>query len=356
MGKRSDWGFPVKMSCACAALLTVIWTPLARAQSAEEFYSGRTMTMYVPSGSGGINDASGRLVARHLPKFMPGSPTFVVQNVPGAGGLTLANRLFTTLPRDGSVLSILQRGTAQLAIAGEPAARFDPLELTWLGSISSYQDDVYLLIVNREFAAQSLDDLKVSGGPTARLGASGPGATNRTFPLIARTLFGLRLEVVRGYTGAPAISLAQLGREVDGQVTSLSYLKANQASEWKAKEMRALLAFGRTTRHPELPDVPTAYELIGDERAKALLKFAELPFYMAMPVAAPPKIPEDRRNALVRAFNEMVANPDFVNEGNKLHLDMSPISAEALTRIIADATSTPPEIVARYNAIAGVKQ
>ncbi|MDP2354775.1 MAG: tripartite tricarboxylate transporter substrate-binding protein [Beijerinckiaceae bacterium] len=291
-----------------------------------------------------------------MPRFTPGSPTFVVQNVPGAGGLTLANRLFTTLPRDGSVLSILQRGTAQLAIAGDPAARFDPLELTWLGSISSYQDDVYLLIVNREFAAQSLNDLKGSGGPTARLGASGPGATNRTFPLIARTLFGLRLEVVRGYTGAPAISLAQLGREVDGQVTSLSYLKANQASEWKAQEMRALLAFGRTTRHPELPDVPTAYELISDQQAKALLKFAELPFYMAMPVAAPPKIPDDRRNVLVKAFNEMVADQEFVNEGKKLHLDISPISAEALTRIIAEATSTPPEIIARYNAIAGEKQ
>ena len=354
MTRRVDWASAAK-PFVCAALLAIAGVPQALSQSAAEFYSGRMMTMYVPSGSGGINDASGRLVARHLPKFLPGAPTFVVQNVPGAGGLTLANRLFTTLPRDGSVLSILQRGTAQLAIAGDPAARFDPLELTWLGSISSYQDDVYLLIVNREFAAHNLDDLRKSGGPTARLGASGPGATNRTFPLIAKALFDLRLEVVRGYTGAPAISLAQLGREVDGQVTSLSYLKANQASEWKAGEMRALLAFGRTTRHPELPGVPTAYELVRDQRAHALLKFAELPFYMAMPVAAPPKIPEDRRKVLVKAFDEMVASQEFINEGNKLNLDISPIGAEALTRIIADATSTPPDIIAQYNSIAGEK-
>lgn len=89
--------------CVCAMFLSLISASPASSQSASEFYSGRMMTMYVPSGSGGINDASGRLVARHLPKFLPGAPTFVVQNVPGAGGLTLANRLFTTLP--GTALS-----------------------------------------------------------------------------------------------------------------------------------------------------------------------------------------------------------------------------------------------------------
>ncbi len=119
--------------------------------------------------------------------------------------------------------------------------------------------------------------------------------------------------------------------------------------------MRALLAFGRATRHPELPDVPTASELIKNKDQRAMLQFAELPFYMAMPVAAPPGIPEDRKRVLLKAFDAMVADKSFVAEGRKLNLDISPINSAALTKMIADAVKTPPEVIARYNAIAGEK-
>jgi tripartite-type tricarboxylate transporter receptor subunit TctC len=334
---------------AFVAAATFVSPAPAYAQSAEDFFHTHTMTIYVPSGAGGVNDLSARLIAKHLPRFLAGAPRIVVENVPGAGGLTLANRLVNTLPRDGSVLTVLERGTPQTAIAGDPAVRFDPSALTWLGSLSSYADDAYLLIVNSDFAAHSLADLQKAGGPVARLGTTGPGATNRTIPLIARALFGLHLDLVRGYPGAPAISLAQNAKEVDGQVTGWSYIEANQWPQWQAGDFRALLAFARTSRHPKLPDVPIAEELVKNDRDRALLQFAELPFFMALPVAAPPGLPADRAQALTQAFAAMFRDPDFIKEGDALKLELSPIDAGAVKNLIAHAMATPPDIIVRYN-------
>ena len=126
----------------------------ATAQSVEQFYKGRTVTLIVGFAPGGINDIAGRLVGRHLGRFIPGAPTVVVQNLPGAGGLVTANRLSNVAERDGSVIAGLGRAVPQLAIQGYPNANFDPLKFTWLGSLSSYADDAYLMLVNARHPAQ----------------------------------------------------------------------------------------------------------------------------------------------------------------------------------------------------------
>ena len=321
------------------------------AQTVEQFYRGKSITLFVPSGAGGVNDLSARLVARFLPRFLPGSPRIVVENVPGAGGLTLANRLFNTLPRDGSVLSVLERGTPQSAIAGDIAVKFDPLSLTWLGSLSSYATDAYLLVVNKGFPATSILELQGRGSRKVRLGASGPGATNRTMPLIGKAVFDLNLEVILGYSGAPAIALAQLRDEVDGQITSLSFLRSNQAENWASGKFRALMAFGRKSRHPDLPTVPTSQEMAANQNVRELINFAELPFYMALPIVAPPGLPEDRARALIDGFALMIGDPAFLAAGNELKLDMSPIGGAAVKKLISEAAATAPETINRYNEI-----
>jgi tripartite-type tricarboxylate transporter receptor subunit TctC len=149
----------------------------ANAQTVEQFYKGRTITLYVASAPGGINDLTARLIAKHMPNFLAGKPTIVVQNLAGANGLALANRLYVNAEKDGSVIAILERGTPQLAIQGDPNVRFDPLKLTWLGSVSSYANDAYLLQVNASFPAKTVADLEKPGTP-ARLGTTGAGATN----------------------------------------------------------------------------------------------------------------------------------------------------------------------------------
>src|SRR5262249_30444509 len=134
--------------------------PPAEAQTVEQFYHGRTVTLLVGSAPGGINDISARLVARHLGRFVPGSPAIVVQNHPGGGGRVPATRLFVNAEKDGSVLAKLERAVPQLAIQGHPNVQFDPMRFTWLGSLSSYANDAYLMLVNAVHPAQSLADLK----------------------------------------------------------------------------------------------------------------------------------------------------------------------------------------------------
>src|SRR6266700_974829 len=209
--------------------LAALPAPPGAAQTVEQFYKGRSITLFVASAPGGINDLTARLIARHMPNFLAGKPTIVVQNLTGANGLALANRLFVNAEKDGSVIAILERGTPQLAIQGDPNVRFDPLKLTWLGSVSSYANDAYLVQVNASFSAKTVADLKKPGN-LARLGTTGAGATNLIFSIISRDVLGLDVQIVRGYPGVSAVFLAQQRGEVDGQINGLSAIKIGQMS------------------------------------------------------------------------------------------------------------------------------
>jgi tripartite-type tricarboxylate transporter receptor subunit TctC len=325
----------------------------ARAQSVEQFYKGKTITLLVGVAPGGVYDISSRLVSRHLTRFIPGQPAIIVQNIPTAGGLTIANRLATsTAERDGTVLSVLERSVPQLAIQGDPHANFDPQKFTWLGSISSYADDAYLLLVNAKHPATRVDDLKKPGLKTV-LGGGNAGSSNRHFATIAKEVLGLNIDVVRGYPGAAPIFLAMQRGEVDGQVIGFASLKTGQRTLWDKKEVRPLVQFGRMSRLPELADVPTGRELAPDDEARALIEFAELPFFMAMPFLAPPGIPEDRAKALRSAFMAMAKDQAFVDEAHKLGLEISPIDGDAIIKLLSRAAATPKPVVERYNALTG---
>ena len=173
------------------------------AQSVEHFYKGRTVTMLVGTAPGGINDISARLVARHLGRFIPGNPNIVVQNNPGGGGLVTANRLYFNSEKDGTVLAKLERAVPQLAIQGNPNAQFDPAKFIWLGSMSSYADDAYLMTHQWPTSrSRSIARLKTGGDKSITLGADQCASSNLIFAVIAKEVLGLNVNVVRGYTGA----------------------------------------------------------------------------------------------------------------------------------------------------------
>ena len=338
------------VALACSACVALATTHDAAAQSVEAFYKGRTITMLVGTAAGGINDISARLVARHLSRFVPGSPSIVVQNNPGGGGLVTANRLFFNSEKDGSVLAKLERAVPQLAIQGNANAQFDPARFTWLGSLSSYADDAYLMLVNAAHPAKSIVDLKPPAPPVA-LGADNSASSNLIFAVIAKEVLGLNVNVVRGYTGAAPLFLAMQRGELDGQMVGLSSVRTGQRDLWTRKAFRPLMAFGRATRHAEFPDMPIGRELTKDPAALSLIDFAELPFFMALPFAAPPDIPMDRAKALQAAFIAMCRDKGFIEEAEKLGVDMSPIDGEAILRLLSQTSATPKDVIARYNAI-----
>lgn len=345
---------------ACVLLLCGLCCALpaggpASAQPVAAFYKGRTVTMLVGTSPGGINDISARLVARHLSRFIPGNPNIVVQNNPGGGGLVTANRLYFNAEKDGSVLAKLERAVPQLAIQGHPNAAFDPAKFTWLGSLSSYADDAYLMLVNANHPAKTVADLKTTA-ISAALGADNAASSNLIFAVIAKEVLGLNVNVVRGYAGAAPLFLAMQRGELDGQMVGLSSVRTGQRQLWTSGAFRPLMTFGRATRHAEFPNIPTGRELAGDPGAIALIEFAELPFFMALPFAAPPDIPPDRAQALQAAFAAMCRDKAFVEEAEKLGIDLSPIGGGEILALLARTAATPKDVIARYNAIGGEKK
>ena len=336
----------------CGGMLAT--TGDAAAQSVEPFYRGRTINVLVGSAPGGINDLVARLISRHLGNHLPGKPILIVQNLQSSG-LAVTNRIYAGAEKDGTVMAMVERGSPQLAIQGEPNARFDPLKLTWLGSVSSYANDAYELWVNATFAAKTVADLKAPSTLTARIGTTGAGATNLVFTQIAKDILGLNVQNVRGYRGAADAFLAQQRGEIDGQVVGLSSVKVGQPALYKANFLRPLIAFARTTRFPDYPDVPTGRELATNPRAQAILAFAEAPFFMALPLVAPPDLPPERAKALQAAFMAMTRDPAFKAEADKMNLEQSPIDGEAVHRIIAQMGATPKDVIAQFNEIMSLK-
>lgn len=337
----------------CATAIGGVTAP-AHAQSVEQFYRGRQMTMVVGTAPGGINDITARFVARHLGRYIPGNPSIVVQNQPGAGGIASANRLYNVFDRDGSVIVKLERAVPMLAIQGDPAVNFDPLKITWLGSLSSYAHDSYLMLVMATNPVKSVDELK-GGGKAITLGGDNAASSNLIFATIAKDVLGLNIKVVRGYTGAAPMFLAMQSGELDGQIIGYSSVRTGQRDLWSHHAFRPLLQFGRATRLADFADVPTGRELAKDPGAAALLDFADSQFAISLPFAAPPGVPSDRAQALQQAFMAMCREPAILEEADKLGIEMSPIDGAAVLKSIAQAAATPREVIAHYNALTGVE-
>jgi tripartite-type tricarboxylate transporter receptor subunit TctC len=318
--------------------------------SAQEPFAGKTIRLSVGTSPGGVNDISARLIARHMGRHIPGAPSFNVQNMPGAGGIVGANRLANSVERNGTEIAILERGVAQFAIAGDKNAKFDPLKLTWLGSLSSYADDAYMLLVMAKHPARTAEDLR-KPGVKAVMGANRAGSTNVIFAVLAKQALGLNVDTITGYGGAAKIALAMQSGEVDGQVIGLSAFQAGQKAMWDDKQVRPLVVFGRGARHPLMPDTPTGRELARDDEARKLLEFAELPFFMALPFAGPPLMAPMNAAILRKAFLATAQDPAMLAEAEKLSLEISPIDHARIEDLLRSAAATPALVLRQFNSL-----
>ena len=172
--------------------------------------------------------------------------------MPGAGGISSANRLYNVSERDGSVISKLERGVPQLAIQGDPNVNFDPRKFTWLGSLSSYAHDAYLMLIMATNSVKSVEDLK-KPGRSITLGGDNSASSNLIFATIAKEVLGLNINIVRGYTGAAPMFLAMQRGEIDGQIIGFSSVRTGQRDLWTHHAFRPLMQFGRTKRLRGLP-------------------------------------------------------------------------------------------------------
>ena len=328
---------------AFAAIISATADPSAVA----DFYRGKTITLYVGYGPGGGFDVMGRLLARHMGKHIPGHPAFVVQNMPGAGSLVLANYLYNRAPADGTQFGIIARNLPLIALVGGDAnVRFDPRKFTWIGSSSDFSDDAYPLIVRKDSPVKSLADARRPDGPLLVIGGTAEGSSSADVPKLLQDTLGIRMKLILGYRDSAALFLAMENAEIAGRTVELSSVRATRP-QWlePGSDYRILLMYARKKRDPRFPDVPTARELAPSAAARELIEFTESPLLsMAWPFVAPPGVPADRTAALRDAFMATSRDPDYLADAANLRVPIEPVSAADINRAIDTLAKASPQV------------
>jgi tripartite-type tricarboxylate transporter receptor subunit TctC len=331
---------------AIGALIAVALAAPAHAQSVEEFYRNRIITILVGFTAGGGYDLYARLLGRHMGRHVPGNPAIVVQNMPGAGSLKATQFVYSVAPKDGTVLATVSRGMVTEPLLND--AKFDATKLTWLGSITSETSVC---------ATWHTSPVKTWPDMFARefsLGGSATGADPDTFALILRNVLGAKVRLVTGYPGGNDINLAMERGEIEGRCGwSWTSIKS-QKTDWLRDRKISLLAQFGMEKHADLPDVPLVLDRATNDEQRQVLRLLIAGQFVGRPFFAPPDIPNDRKGALRKAFDATMKDPQFLAEAGKLDLEITPIAAAVVDELLADMYRTPKEVVRK--AMSGIQR
>jgi tripartite-type tricarboxylate transporter receptor subunit TctC len=328
------------------ALIAGVCAAPARADPVADFYKGAVVSMVVSTSAGGGYDTLARAIARHLGKHIPGDPTVVVRNMPGAGGIVATNYLYAAAPRDGSVLGLIQNDPPLEPLFGTSAAHFDPTKFNWLGTPSV---ETAMVLVWHTVAVNSVDDLRRR---ETAMGASGANSTPAFFARLLNATLHTKMKIIPGFPGQNDAFLAMERGELDGYPSVFySALSSTRPTWLPEKKARAIVQYG-PEQLPELGDVPFAPDLVTDPEDKQLLQLAFTPLALGRPLLLPPDVPAERVAALRQALMQTFADPDFLADAKKTGLQVnSPRSGEVLLRAIERAYRAPPHIAARLRQL-----
>jgi tripartite-type tricarboxylate transporter receptor subunit TctC len=334
-----------------AALLTLATLTSAYAQDdVAAFYKGRQMTMLVGSGAGGTYDVSARILARHIVRHIPGNPTIVVQNQPGAGGLTVANQMFNAAPRDGSMIALVNNGVPTSPFLTPDQAKFDPVKLSWLGATNR---ETQIVVVWHTAPVTTMDDLFKK---EVIVGGVAPGTATVDYPLVANSILGTKFKIVSGYAGTPAVNLAMERGEIQGDAgRGWVTAKAQDIQLIRDKKFRIIAQYG-ARKAADLPDTPLmpAGKTEADQQALTLLYSRQ---EYGRPFFAPPGVPPARLAALRAAFDATLKDPEFLADAKKALWETELVTGPELDALTKRLATTPPAVAARLRqalASAGV--
>ena len=320
------------------ACLPLIAAP-AKAQSVEEFYRGKTVSLVVGFSVGGGYDLYARHLARHIGRHIPGNPTMLPQNMPGAGSLKAANFIYTAAPKDGTAFGTFSRTTGINPLL-ESGATFDGTRFSWLGSVT---DDVSTCVIWHSSPIKNWNDFMTK---PSTLGGQGPSSEPDIFARLYKNVFGAPIRLVAGYPGTNEITLAMERGEVDGLCgLSWSTIKTRHA-KWLEEKKITILVQAAFKKEPEIdPSVPLVMDQTKDPEKLQILKLILAAQEMARPFAGPPGIPADRKAALVAAFEATMKDKDYLEDAKKLKIDVNPVSGKALETLLAELYATPKDVV-----------
>jgi tripartite-type tricarboxylate transporter receptor subunit TctC len=325
-----------------AATLAAATGQPAFAQSAAEFYKGKTVTFYVGLSPGGGYDLNARLVAKHIGKYIPGQPEVIVKNMPGGGGIVMTNYVANAAPKDGLHIGAPQRGIPFVPLLDEASqAKYDPLKLNWIGSANA---DTSVAVVTKKAGVKSWKDLRAKEVIVA---GTGVGTESVVVPYVLRNILGFKYKVIAGYPGGSEMNLAMQRGEVDGRGTfSWTSLKPHY-KEWVGSGDYVVLYQQGLRRHPDIPNVPLVTDLAENDDQKKLLELQFTAFELGRPYFVAEEVPADRVSALRRAFDQAMKDKDLLADSEKQQLEVNPATGEEMQEMLKRVYATPKALVAR---------
>ena len=310
---------------------------IAQAQTAPDL-AGKNVSLLIGFGPGSGYDTWGRLIARHIGKHLPGKPSVVPQNMPGAGSFVATNNIYTVAPKDGSVFGIIARDAALGPLSGAPGARFDATKLTWVGTPTT---ETNVCVVFHTAKVKKVDDIFTT---ELILGDTGPGTGTYAYPKALNGLLGTKFKLITGFHASSDVFLAINRGEVDGICESLDSALAKRP-DWIAEKKLILLFQGGAEPNPEIKDVPFILDYAKTEAQKQAIRYLYAGQGLGRPFVAPPGMAPERVKMLRDAFNATMKDPDFVAEVKRSKLQLKPVSGEQLGALVNQIYATPKDII-----------
>ena len=329
---------------AAALVLAVVTT--APPVAAEDFYAGKTVNFVIASAVGGGYDTYGRLVAAHIGHHLPGRPSVVPQNMPGAGGIRAANYLYSVAPKDGLTFGMIDQAVCLDKILGKEELTAEPTKFNWLGRVAS--NNAVL------FAASSAPVKKIEDAYTQELIVAAPGTSSKLRWTVLKNVIGLNAKVISAYKGTNDSRLAQQRGEIHALSMPWTVLRVQEAASLKDKSIVVLMQTG-IEKAADLQHIPRMIDLAKSDDDRALVRLFSSPDTIGRSVLAPPGLPAERVAELRRAFLATTKDSAFLKDVQKLNLDLDPLSGEELQKIVASGEQLSPALVDRARDLANVQ-
>ena len=335
MSKSGQLGRVAAAACAMLACSTGAMADVA------EFYKGKSITIIVGYPPGGGYDAYARALTKFMGRHIPGNPTLLMRNMPGAGSLVAANHIYNSAAKDGTVVGMFASSTLFSIKMGETKAQYEMDKFTWIGNMDQ---TIGTCVVS---AASKITSLQELTSKSAIFGASGPTAVNSIHARAFNSLLGTRIQVVNGYPGSTHVLLAMSRGEVQGGCGfALSSLKTTRRADWDSGEIKPIIQTGYE-KSDELKGVPHIYDFAKNEDDKKIMNVIYGTHALGRPISGPPGIPADRVEALRKAFNATMIDPEFLAEAAKQDMPIAPWTGEQTEKFIAQFAAYPPAVYAR---------
>jgi tripartite-type tricarboxylate transporter receptor subunit TctC len=335
----------IAATCAAAALAS----QPSLAQTPEQFYKGRQIELAIGYPPAGSNDVYARLLARHLGKHIPGNPTVVPQNRPGAGSFLALGYMAAVAPKDGSVIAIGAPTAPLDEKLGTQGVRFKTAEFNWIGRIDSLVNIVFLWHTSpvKTFADAQQTETKLSG--------TGVGSTVSIYPTVTNNVLGTKFKLVMGYKGSNDAQLAVERGEAEGHSTSWTAVKVAHPTWRPGKTINIIVQFA-LRKHPELPEVPTVVELARNDEERLILRAVMNATEIGTAFFTTPGVPADRVQALRGAFDATMKDPEFLAEAQRTHLTTGPLPGEELQKLVTEVAALSPALLEKVKAAYAMKK